>query len=83
MSRLTDLVQDEPVEVRHVSLIGDGTFIVIFEVLLQSHGVVWDPQDGAQVVRQHLESKGSLEFYKELEDKTKMPKSSMFTVGPF
>lgn len=36
------LIQDERVQVRHVSLVGDGTLVVVFKVLLQCHGVMWD-----------------------------------------
>lgn len=49
------LIQDEGVQVRHVALVGDGTLVVIFKVLLQRHGVMWDLHHRAQVVGQHLE----------------------------
>lgn len=48
------LVQDEPVEVRHVALVGQGPFIVVFEMLLEGHGVMGDLHHCAQVVGQHL-----------------------------
>ena len=48
------LIQDVFVEVWHVSLIGHGPIIVILEVLLQSHGVMWDVQHRVQVVGEHL-----------------------------
>lgn len=54
--RLYYLVQDEPVQVRHVPLVGDGTLVVVFEVLLQRHGVMRDVHHRAQVVRKHLQS---------------------------
>lgn len=50
------LVQDELVQVGHVPLVGDGTLVVVFEVLLQRHRVVRDPHHGAQVVGKHLQS---------------------------
>lgn len=52
---MKDLVQDVFVEVRHVALTGHRAVIVVPEVLLQSHRVVRDAQDRAQVVGQHLE----------------------------
>lgn len=39
---MTDLVQDELVQVWHVSLVGNRTLVIIFKVLLQCHGVMWD-----------------------------------------
>lgn len=50
------LVQDVFVEVRHITLTGNRTIVVISEVLLQSNWIVWDTQDCAQVVGQHLEN---------------------------
>lgn len=54
------LVQDVFVEVRHVALTGHWAIIVIPEVLLQSHRIVRNAQDRAQVVGQDLERSTSL-----------------------
>lgn len=51
------LVQYIFVEVGHVAMIRHGAVIVVLEVLLQSHGVMWDLQHRVQVVRQHLTKK--------------------------
>lgn len=45
------------VEVGHVAMIRHRPIIVILEVLLQSHGVMWDLQHCVQVVGQHLRKK--------------------------
>lgn len=57
---VTHLVQDVPVQVRHVALAGHGPVVVVPEVLLQRHGVVRDAQHRAQVVGQHLQTSTSL-----------------------
>lgn len=57
---LSYLIQDEGVEVRHVALVGDGTLVVVLEVLLQGYGVVGDLHHCAQVVRQHLVRSGGV-----------------------
>lgn len=59
------LIQDVFVEVRHITLTGNWAIIVIPEVLLQSHGVMWDTQDCAQVVRQYLKDDNMRIFTKE------------------
>lgn len=48
------LVEDVPVEVRHVALVRQGPFVVFFEMLLKVHGVVRDLHHRAQVIGQHL-----------------------------
>lgn len=48
------LVEDVPVEVRHVALVRERPLVIIFEMLLKGHGVMRDPHHGAQVVGQHL-----------------------------
>lgn len=48
------LIQDVFVEVRHVTLTGDRAVIIVPKVLLQSNWVMWDTQDCAEVVGQHL-----------------------------
>lgn len=52
-------------EVRHITLTGNWAIIVIPEVLLQSHGVMWNTQDCAQVVRQYLKDHNMRIFNKE------------------
>lgn len=54
MVSLTDLIQDELVEVRHVPLIGNRTLVIVLKMFLQRHRVVWDPQHRTQVMRKHL-----------------------------
>lgn len=56
LTQLTDLIQNELVQVWHVSLVGDRTLVIIFEVLLQSHRVMGNVHDCTQVVGQHLKS---------------------------
>lgn len=48
------LIQDVFVEIRHITLTGNWTIIIIPKVLLQSDWVMWDTQDCAQVVGQNL-----------------------------
>lgn len=57
---MNHLVQDVFVEVRHVTLTGHRAVIVVPEMVLQSHRVVRDAQNRAQVVGQHLERNASL-----------------------
>lgn len=45
------------VEVGHVAMIRDRPIVIVLEVLLQSHGVMWDLQHCVQVVGQHLKKK--------------------------
>lgn len=54
------LVQDVFVQVRHVTLAGHRTVIIVPEMVLQRHRVVRDAQDRAQVVGQHLDRDTSL-----------------------
>lgn len=49
------LIQYVFVEVGHVAMIRHRPVIIILEVLLQSHGVMWDVQHRVQVVRKHLD----------------------------
>lgn len=57
---MNHLVQDVFVEVRHVTLTGHRAVIVVPEMVLQSHRVVRDAQNRAQVVGQHLKRNTSL-----------------------
>lgn len=50
------LVENKPVEVRHVALVGQRPFVVVLKMLLQGHRVVRDLHHRAQVVRQHLKN---------------------------
>lgn len=54
--RFSHLIEDVFVEIRHITLTGNWTIVIIPEVLLQSHRVMWDTQDCAQVVRQYLKN---------------------------
>lgn len=45
LTQLTDLIQNELVQVWHVSLVGDRTLVIIFEVLLQCHRVMGNVHD--------------------------------------
>lgn len=51
------LIQYVFVEVWHVAMIRHRSIIIILEVLLQSHGVMWNIQYCIQVVGKHLEKK--------------------------
>ena len=51
------LIQYEFVEVGHVSLAGNGSVIIIAEMLLQSRLVVRNPQYTVQVVGQNLNAR--------------------------
>lgn len=51
------LIQYVFVEVWHVAMIRHWSIIIILEVLLQSHGVMWNIQYCIQVVGKHLEKK--------------------------
>lgn len=58
------LVQYVFVEVRHVAMIGHWALVIILEVLLQSHGVMWNVQHSVKVVGEHLHNRQRR--YKEL-----------------
>lgn len=51
----THLVQNEPVQVRHVSLIGNRTLIIISKVFLQSYRIMRDLHHCAEVMGKHLQ----------------------------
>ncbi len=48
------LIQYIFVEVGHVAMIRHRSIVIILEVLLQGHRVVWDVQHCVQVVGKHL-----------------------------
>lgn len=48
------LIQDVFVEVWHVAMIRHRPVVIILEVLLQGHGVMWDVQHRVQVVGKNL-----------------------------
>lgn len=48
------LVQYVFVEVWHVPMIGHWALVVVLEVLLQGHGVMWNVQHCVEVVGEHL-----------------------------
>lgn len=58
------LVQYVFVEVRHVAMIGHWPLVIILEVLLQSHGIMWNVQHRVKVVGEHLHNRQRR--YKEL-----------------
>lgn len=59
-----NLVQYVFVEVWHVAMIGHWPLVIILEVLLQSHGVMWNVQHRVKVVGEHLHNRQRR--YKEL-----------------
>lgn len=65
------LVQDERGQVGHVALVGDGTLVVVLEVLLQRHRVVRDPHHRAQVVGKNLRSPEKRRRYRRQHQQTK------------
>lgn len=58
------LVQYVFVKVGHVAMIGHWPLVIILEVLLQSHGVMWNVQHRVKVVGEHLHNRQHR--YKEL-----------------
>ena len=54
MQYICHLVENEPVEVWHVALVGHRPFVVVLEVLLQGHRIMRDVHHCTQVMRKHL-----------------------------
>lgn len=51
------LIQYVFVEVGHVAMVRHRPVVIVLEVLLQGHGVVWDVQHRVQVMRKHLKNR--------------------------